>query len=250
MNTRKITLILVVLSVLSLIVSADLILTPRNNGSPLVQSVSAQEIYPMFLCPCCGKPLDPQNICCGMAKEMIDYIDSLVAQNLSEKEIISTYIKKYGLNSFVDKNEQEEFKEELVKTAPIDRPIISLAPGTLDLGNISQKGGIVTTLFELKNEGKKDLTIDRLDSSCGCTSAAVVFEGQEGPRFAMAGHGIESPQDWKLTIPAGKSAQLKVYYDPSVHQDLRGAVTREIYIYSNDPINFEQKVTIELNQVD
>lgn len=219
-------------------------------GSSLIKSVSAEEIYPMFICPCCGKPLDPKNICCGMAKEMINYIDVLVAKNLPEKGIILAFVKKYGLNTFADKNKQKEFREELIKTAPADRPIISLTPETYDLGDVSQKGVIVTTFFELKNEGKKDLVIDRLDTSCGCTSASIVFEDKEGPKFAMSGHGIESPKDWKLTIPAGKNAQLKVYYDPNIHKDFRGAATREIYVYSNDPIDFEKKVKIELNQMD
>ena len=66
----------------------------------------------------------------------------------------------------------------------------------------------------------------------------------------MAGHGIESPLAWEVAIAPGESAQLKVYYDPSVHQDFRGPATREISIFSNDPIDFEKKATIELNQVD
>ena len=219
-------------------------------NSTIIKSVSAEEIYPMFLCPCCGQPLDKKNICCGMAQEMIDYIDSLTAQNLSEKEIILTYIKKYGINSFVDKKKQEEVKAWLAEIAPKTRPIISLNTELYDWGDISEAKGVAVTFFELKNEGEKDLIINKLDSSCGCTSASIIFKGEEGPRFAMAGHGVESPTNWEVIIPPGESAQLKVYYDPSVHQDLRGPVTREISVFSNDPIDFEQKVTIELNQVD
>ena len=89
-----------------------------------------------------------------------------------------------------------------------------------------------------------------MDTSCGCTSAAIVYQGKEGPRFAMAGHGIESPTDWQVVIPAGEKAQLKAYYDPNVHKDFRGAAVREIYIFSSDPIDFEKKVKVELNQVD
>lgn len=67
--------------------------------------------------------------------------------------------------------------------------------------------------------------------------------------FADAGHGIESPSGWQVSIPPDQSAQLKVYYDPSVHPDLRGPVIREIYIFSNDPVEIEKKVQIELNQI-
>ena len=210
----------------------------------------ADNIYPLFFCPCCGQPLDKNNICCPMAKERIDYIDSLAAKNLSEKEIILAYVKKYGLNSFVDKNKQGEIKDELIKSAPAERPIIALANDFYDFGDVSQKKGVVTTLFELKNNGRKDLIINKLDSSCGCTSASIVFEGNEGPRFAMAGHGIESQNNWQIAIPAGGTAHVRVYYDPDVHKDFRGPATREISIFSNDPIDFEKKVKIDLNQVD
>lgn len=244
----------------SLVLGGILLVSLLTGYNPLQKSqssvkgtatvASAEKIYPLFLCPCCGKPLDKNNICCDEARERINYIDELTGQGKTEKEIILAFVKKYGLNSLVDKNRAKEIQTELVKTAPADRPIISLSPQTFDFGNVSMKKGIVTTLFTLKNEGKSDLVINRLDSSCGCTSAAVVYKGVEGPRFAMAGHGIESPKNWQLTLPAGDQAQVKVYYDPNVHKDLRGAVTREVSIFSNDPVNFESKVTVELNQTD
>lgn len=216
----------------------------------IIQPVSAKEIYPMFVCPCCGKPLDPNNICCGMAQERITFIDGLTTGKLAKDEAIMAYVKKYGLDSFADKNQAEEFKKKLIAQAPAERPAISIAPETIDLGNVSLAKGETSTIFEITNTGKTDLIINKLDTSCGCTSAAIVYQGKEGPRFAMAGHGIKSPTDWQVVIPAGEKAELKVYYNPRVHKDFRGAAIREIYIFSNDPINFKTKVKIELNQVD
>lgn len=224
--------------------------TDKTAGA-VIQPVSAQEIYPMFVCPCCGQPLDPKNICCGMAQERITFIDGLTAAGkMSKEEVVTAYVKKYGLDSFVDKNQAEEFRKELAANAPADRAIISVNLESIDLGDVSQAKGETSVLFEIANAGKTDLTINKLDTSCGCTSAAIVYQGKEGPRFAMAGHGIKSPTNWQVVIPAGEKAELKVYYDPDVHKDFRGAATREIYIFSNDPINFETKVKIELNQVD
>ncbi|MFH1407488.1 MAG: DUF1573 domain-containing protein [Patescibacteria group bacterium] len=243
---------------LSLVI--NFILIPKNwaklqeyiykTAHSVSQPVSAQEIYPMFLCPCCGKPLDPDNICCEMAQERITFIDGLTAGTMSKEEVIMAYIKRYGLDSFVDKNQTTEFKQKLIAQAPVERPIISLNPDVIDFGDISQTEGEVTNLFEITNSGKTDLIINKLDTSCGCTSASIVFEGKEGPKFAMAGHGVESPKDWEIAIPAGKNAQLKVYYDPNVHPDFRGEAIREVYVFSNDPINIETKVKIELNQID
>jgi len=216
----------------------------------VTEQVSAEELYPLFACPCCGQPLDKKNICCEQAQERINYIDSLVASKTPKEEIILAYVKKYGLNSFIDKAKAEEFKDELAKQAPQERSIITLSPVSFDFGKVSQKKGVVTTSFELKNEGKSDLVIERLDTSCGCTSASIVYKDIEGPRFAMAGHGTKNPTDWSLTIPAGEKAQLRVYYDPVVHKEFRGPATREISVFSNDPVDFEKKVLVELEQVD
>lgn len=226
--------------------------SPENRASILgsvVQPASAKEIYPLFLCPCCGLALDPDNICCPMAQERIDYINSLTKEGKAKNEIILAFAKKYGLNSFADKNKQAEFKKELAKNAPADRPILTISPNSIDMGDISQKNGVAVTFFEIKNDGESDLVISRLDTSCGCTAASIVYNNQEGPKFAMAGHGTESPKDWQATIPAGQTARLKVYYDPNVHKDLIGPVTREIYIYSNDPLDFEKSIQVDLNQI-
>ncbi|MDP3995768.1 MAG: DUF1573 domain-containing protein, partial [bacterium] len=166
-------------------------------------------------------------------------------------EIILAYIKKYGLDSFIDEEKQQEYRELLIKEAPADRPVISLSPSSFDFGDVSQKEGVAATLFIVKNEGEKDLVIDRLETSCGCTSASIVFQGEEGPTFNMPGHDInEQIEGWQVVIAPGDEAQLKVYYDPDVHEDFRGPAIRTISIFSNDSLDFEKKVTVELNQVD
>ena len=218
--------------------------------SVLGEPALAEDMYPMFFCPCCGEPLDKKNICCEMAQERIDYIDSMVVKGMPEKEIQLEYVKKYGLNSFIDATKGEALKEELAKSAPVNRPQIAITPDYKDLGDISEKGGEMYAFFDVENKGKTDLVINKMDTSCGCTSSAIVFNGKEGPRFAMAGHGVESPTNWSVSIPPGAKAQLKIYYDPTVHEGFRGPATREVYIYSDDPINFETKITIDLNQVD
>lgn len=223
----------------------------KNFSAAIIQPVLAEDIYSMFLCPCCGKPLDKNEICCGMSEERIKYIDSIVGPGVSKDEIILAYVKKYGLNSFADQNLGKEFKERIAAQAPTDRPVISLNPVSFDFGLVSQKKGVVWTIFELSNGGSKDLVIDKLESSCGCTTASIIFEGREGPKFGMPGHGLnENIGDWQAVIPSGGKARLKVYYDPNVHPDFRGDATREISVFSNDPIDFEKKVQVDLTQVD
>ncbi len=254
MKQETINTILGVALVASLIVNVWLYTKVRSDNnlasvSKLIGTVSAKDVYPLFICPCCGRTIDVG--CCGMAKERQAYVDDLVEAGISKDEITMAYIKKYGLDSFKDESKKEEFRKKLVDEAPDQRPIIVIEPSFYDFEDVSQKQGVATTVFELRNEGSNDLVIDRMETSCGCTTASVVYKDEEGPRFGMPGHGInEDIGDWQVVIPVGETAQLKVYYDPDTHGDFRGSAIREIYVFSNDPIDFEKKVKIELNQVD
>ena len=42
-----------------------------KNNLPLIETAFAQEIYPLFECPCCGKAID--DCSCPMAKERRTY---------------------------------------------------------------------------------------------------------------------------------------------------------------------------------
>lgn len=123
---------------------------------------------------------------------------------------------------------------------------INITPASYDFGNVSQKGGVVTTSFTVENPGKDDLIINDMLSSCACTSASLIVNGQEGPRFGMH----NNPKNWLATIKPGEKGELKVYYDPNVHKDFRGGATREITLSTNDAANAKKSVRITLNQTD
>lgn len=125
---------------------------------------------------------------------------------------------------------------------------IQVTPANYDFGDVPAGGSPVSSMMEVKNVGKGDLVMNGMDSSCGCTSASIVVDGVEGPRFSMSSHGT-NPRGWSVTLKTGETSQLKIYYDPSVHRDMRGPVTRFITLFSNDPINSVMEVTIQANQV-
>ena len=208
------------------------------------EPVSADEIYKLFICSCCGRTIDAK--CCGMARDMVSYVDAQVDTGLSKTDVIINTVKKYGLTALVT-SMQDEVKEELERRAPAIRPKITAEPKTYDFGDVSQAKGTVSTFFTVSNEGGDTLVIDGLSTSCGCTSASL--EGS--PFFGMAGHAGQgaSPPGWSYEIQPGGTAQLEVKYDPNVHLSFRGAATRTVYITSNDPIDFRIGVRIELNQV-
>lgn len=222
-----------------------------------LEKVSAEDIYPLFVCPCCGQALDKNKICCGMAKERIDYIDSQITpvrkqgnSNGAKDDIIFAYVKKYGLSSFKDEAKQEEFRQRLAERAPQVRPRIVVEPVVHNFGKVSQAKGVVSTMLALKNEGKAPLVINNLSTSCGCTTASIVYKGIEGPKFTMPGHSKENPTDWSVSIAYGDKAYLKIYYDPNMHKNLKGPITRTVSIFSNDSVDFIKEATIKLEQVE
>jgi hypothetical protein len=215
----------------------------------VVKTVQASEVYPMFTCPCCDQPLNKEDPCCGGMTQIIDYIDRQVDSEKTKDEVVLSTAKEFGLDRLTSGEDRIALKQQLIDLAPADAPRIEIGEVERDLGTISQSNGDVSTDFEFKNVGESDLVIDKLSSSCGCTSAAVVYEGEVGPTFTMPGHGKENPTDWEVSIKPGDSATLRVFYDPNAHGDFTGAITRTVSLFSNDPVEFETKVTITLDQV-
>ncbi len=210
---------------------------------------SSAEYYGMFLCSCCNEPIS-QN-CCGMAKERMEYVDQLLANGLSENEILYEMVKKYGENVLADSSRIQEVKAYIKSKAPENPPKIELETERLTLGTVSQRDGIKTAEVGIRNAGESDLVIDSMETSCMCTSASIEYEGKEGPKFGMSMHG-ENPTDYRLLIPPGASAKLKIYYDPNAHgkqETPEERITREITISSNDPETFQKELRIDIIQV-
>ena len=134
------------------------------------------------------------------------------------------------------------------KSIPLkNAPIIDITPDNHNFGMVSQAQGVVSTMMAIQNVGTEDLVIHNLDTSCGCTSASIIYKEVEGPKFGMSMHGT-NPKNYRQVIPPGETANLRVYYDPNVHKDMRGAVTRSVSIFSNDPRHKQMEVKISAIQ--
>ncbi|RJQ26515.1 DUF1573 domain-containing protein [Candidatus Parcubacteria bacterium] len=215
----------------------------------VIEKAKANEIYPMFTCPCCGEPLNKEEPCCGSMTQMIDFIDQKIYTGASKDEVIFATAQEFGIERLANESDRDNLRAKLLANAPKNAPKISIPELKKDLGIVSIAKGTVSTEFTIKNEGKSNLTVNKLSSSCGCTSASLTYKNIEGPRFYMAGHGFpENDPNWKAEIAPGDTAKIKIYYDPTVHTDLIGPVTRTISIHSNDPVEFETKLTITLDQ--
>lgn len=125
-------------------------------------------------------------------------------------------------------------------------PSISIPESSYDFGEVKLSGGKVERSFVIKNEGKSPLVFLGLNTSCGCTSAKVITSGGESPEYKMAGHG--EPVKWRGELAPGEEGKIVVFYDPSVHPDLDGDVTRTISIKTNDPNIPDSKIKIFVHQ--
>lgn len=131
---------------------------------------------------------------------------------------------------------------------PAEAGELTVSPAAYDLGQVSQAKGIVTVEMAVENTGSADLVIHEMETSCGCTRAALVLDGRAGPWFGMRGHG-DWPSGWSARLRPGQRATLRVQYDPDAHGIYRGPIDRVVVIYSNDPRRPKAQVRLTGTQV-
>ena len=122
-------------------------------------------------------------------------------------------------------------------------PTAEFSSKDINLGDVSQAKGTVKTEIQISNKGGGILILSNIVSSCACTTTFFEINGINSPVFGMHNNPVYSPE-----IPAGSMAKMFIYYDPNVHGDLRGGVTRTISFNTNDPSNQTVQIRIELNQ--
>lgn len=93
---------------------------------------------------------------------------------------------------------------------------------TYDFGDIYQEDGKQTAIFSITNLGQEPLSFYKLSTSCGCTVAEMNMDDLE----------------------PGEKRTMKVVYDPQVHKDQFGPITRMVYLQSSD--NDTPELTLEL----
>ena len=115
---------------------------------------------------------------------------------------------------YVSANLVEDFSS-LSKEDLANAPVFKLAATTVDLGKI--KGSSQNEVeFKFTNEGKNDLIIRHIRSTCGCTA---IQQGNQG-----------------TGIKPGESSSIKAVFNSGGYT---GKVTKAIYVYTNDPKNSE-----------
>ncbi len=113
----------------------------------------------------------------------------------------------------------EEYFPEMTAEEMDQSPKLAIPERSFDFGNV-KAGTIIETSFELVNEGKEKLLFRTIKTNCECVT------------YEMKSKGIKK----------GKSQTLKVLFDTS---EMRGNQYKSITIYTNDPVNPTQQITIK-----
>ncbi len=123
---------------------------------------------------------------------------------------------------YVSANLVEDFSS-MTKEDMENAPVFNIAATTVDLGKIPGKTQNEVE-FAFTNDGKSDLIIRHIRSTCGCTA---VQQGNLG-----------------VGIKPGESSSIKAVFNSGSY---KGKVTKAIYVYTNDPKKSEAVLMLTAN---
>jgi hypothetical protein len=113
---------------------------------------------------------------------------------------------------YVSANLVEDFSS-LTKEEIENAPVFKVAATTVDIGTMDPATN-KDVEFAFTNDGKRDLIIRHLRSTCGCTAV----------------------QQGSTVVKPGESSSIKATFNSGSY---KGKVTKAIYVYTNDPKNSE-----------
>jgi hypothetical protein len=113
----------------------------------------------------------------------------------------------------------EDSPEKLTPEQAAKAPKLSLDKNVFDFGKI-KVGEVINTEFVFTNSGKEELQIHKTKASCGCTAS--------------------NPD--KTVLKPGESSKIKVSFNSA---GKKGAQTQSVTIYTNDPANPTQTISIK-----
>ena len=104
---------------------------------------------------------------------------------------------------------------------------------TFDFGEVSMANGNVSYKVKLANNGSEPTIINKVYTSCMCTTAMIDIKGEKSGPFGMPGHTIASSKSY-LEVPAAETAEVEVIFDPTAHGPSGvGLAQRSVFIETN-----------------
>ena len=101
-----------------------------------------------------------------------------------------------------------------------------------DFGSISMTAGKVKHLFKIKNAGDEPVSVNKMYTSCMCTAASLIKNGERFGPYGMPGHGFIPRID--QTIGPNEEAEIEVVFDPAAHGPAGVGKIERVIIIEND----------------
>lgn len=140
--------------------------------------------------------------------------------------LLATVIVIGGLIWLTRPNTSGNTPTNSASTAPAN---LAATESLFDFGEISMAAGNVTHNFKIKNTSASAVEIKRLYTSCMCTNASLIKQGQKFGPFGMPDHGLV-PQV-NQTLNPGEESDIEVVFNPKAHGPAGvGPVDRVVYI--------------------
>lgn len=92
---------------------------------------------------------------------------------------------------------------------------LSAEETSFDFGTVSMAAGTVKNEFRIKNTGSGAVTINKMYTSCMCTTATLKVGGEKFGPYGMPGHGF-IPKIGQVINP-NEEATVEVVFDPAAH---------------------------------
>ncbi len=99
--------------------------------------------------------------------------------------------------------------------ASVNKTLMVLEANNYDFGTISMAAGKVKHEFKIKNTGTSPVNIEKIYTSCMCTTATLAFGAQSFGPYGMPGHGMIPRID--QTLDSLAEATIEVVFDPAAH---------------------------------
>lgn len=101
-----------------------------------------------------------------------------------------------------------------------------------NFGSISMAAGKVSHIFKIRNLSALPVAIEKMYTSCMCTTALLDVGGEKFGPYGMPGHGF-IPKINK-TLDSGAEADVEVVFDPAAHGSAGvGKIERVVIIENN-----------------
>lgn len=101
-----------------------------------------------------------------------------------------------------------------------------------DFGTISMAGGDVKHQFKIKNTSGESVTINKIYTSCMCTTAELMIGSKQFGPFGMPGHSAIPRIEG--VINSNEEVIVEVVYDPAAHGPAGvGRIQRAVTLENN-----------------